>query len=101
MAMRCYSSFQMAPLFICVWLSFSWGQNSIKRSAKMKISELSIITVNYNGINDTQMMIESVLSNLTQEVEIIIVDNGSLHDESALLKEKYPFVKAIRSSGNL
>lgn len=67
----------------------------------MKISELSIITVNYNGINDTQMMIESVLSNLTQEVEIIIVDNGSLHDESALLKEKYPFVKAIRSSGNL
>ena len=67
----------------------------------MKLPELSIITVNYNGINDTLMMIESVLSNLIQEVEIIVVDNGSLHDESALLKEKYPFVKAIRSSRNL
>lgn len=67
----------------------------------MKLPELSIITVNYNGINDTLMMIESVLSNLTQEVEIIVVDNGSLNDESALLKEKYPFVKAIRSSRNL
>ena len=67
----------------------------------MKLPDLSIITVNYNGINDTLVMIESVLSNLAQEVEIIVVDNGSLNDESALLKEKYPLVKAIRSSRNL
>lgn len=67
----------------------------------MSQPEISIITVNYNGITDTVKMIESVILNLKQSFEIIVVDNGSVNDETLQLKEKYPFVKAIRSSKNL
>src|SRR5690606_12719419 len=67
----------------------------------MSMPEISIITVNYNGINDTLSMIESVHANLTQMVEIIVVDNGSVSDESLMVKERYPSVIVIRSPENL
>ncbi|WP_298651192.1 glycosyltransferase family 2 protein [uncultured Proteiniphilum sp.] len=63
--------------------------------------EISIITVNYNGIKDTAKMIESVQSNLSIPYEIIVVDNGSKRDESLLLEKGYPFIKTIRSEKNL
>lgn len=63
--------------------------------------ELSIITVNYNGIKDTGKMIASVQSYLSVPHEIIVVDNGSERNESLLLQEQYPFIKTIRSEKNL
>lgn len=38
---------------------------------------VSIITVNYNGLDDTCEMIDSFLLNETYPFEIIVVDNGS------------------------
>lgn len=67
----------------------------------MNQPELSIITVNYNGVTDTLQMIESVMSSLSQLFEIVVVDNGSVNDETLLVKEKYPTVITIRSSRNL
>lgn len=67
----------------------------------MSLPEISIVTVNYNGIEDTMRMIASVASNCLQSFEIIVVDNGSVNDETLPIKEKYPFVKTIRSSLNL
>jgi GT2 family glycosyltransferase len=67
----------------------------------MKLPEISIVTVNYNGIDDTLRMIESVASKCLQSYEIIVVDNGSVVDETIPIKEKYPYVKVIRSSQNL
>lgn len=67
----------------------------------MNLPEISIVTVNYNGIEDTLRMIESVVSYCVQSYEIIVVDNGSVDDETIQIKEKYPFVKVIRSSLNL
>lgn len=66
-----------------------------------KSIEISIITVNYNGIQDTAKMIESVQSHLSIPYEIIVVDNGSKKDESLLLQKRYPFIKIIRSEKNL
>ena len=63
--------------------------------------ELSIITVNYNGMKDTEGMIESLRNYLSIPYELIVVDNGSRINEAALLQEKYPYIKAIRSEENL
>lgn len=66
-----------------------------------KQPELSIITVNYNGRKDTEQLIESLRNYLSIPYELIVVDNGSVEDETVALQEKYPFLKTIRSEQNL
>ena len=61
--------------------------------------ELSIITVNYNGLNDTCALIDSIPFN--EDMEVIVVDNGSRKDEASMLQTRYPHIKAIRSDQNL
>lgn len=61
--------------------------------------ELSIITVNYNGLEDTYALIDSVPFNDTMEV--IVVDNGSKINEAILITLRYPHVITIRSEQNL
>lgn len=61
--------------------------------------ELSIITVNYNGLKDTCALIDSIPFN--EDMEVIVVDNGSKEDEASILQERYPYIKAIRSDKNL
>lgn len=63
--------------------------------------ELSIITVNYNGIKDTEILIGSLRNYLSVSYELIVVDNGSVKNEAVALQEKYPFLKTIRSERNL
>lgn len=65
------------------------------------MANVSIITVNYNGLSDTCEMIESLRTYETCPYELIVVDNGSRVDEAAVLREKYPDVKVIRSDENL
>lgn len=66
-----------------------------------KQPELSIITVNYNGLKDTEQLIESLRKFLTVPYELIVVDNGSVENEAVILQKRYPFVKTIRSEKNL
>ena len=61
--------------------------------------ELSVITVNYNGLKDTCALIESIPFN--ENMEVIVVDNASLLDEASLIQKRYPQVKIIRSEKNL
>jgi len=63
--------------------------------------ELSVITVNYNGLRDTERMIDSLQKYLTIQYELIVVDNGSVKDEASELQLKYPFLITIRSEQNL
>lgn len=63
--------------------------------------ELSIITVNYNGIEDTLEMIESLKKHLVLSYEIIVVDNASRVNEADIVAQRYPDVVAIRSEKNL
>lgn len=62
--------------------------------------ELSIITVNYNGLNDTEKLIDSLQTYIPGAFELIVVDNGSVQNEAIVLQQKYPFIKAIRSEKN-
>ena len=57
--------------------------------------ETSIITINYNGVNDTCGLIETLPLDDTS-IEVIVVDNASENDEATLIEQRYPQVKVIR-----
>ena len=61
--------------------------------------ELSIITVNYNGLNNTCALIESIPFN--ENMEVIVVDNASKEDEASIIQKRFPQVRTIRSDKNL
>ncbi len=63
--------------------------------------ELSIITINYNGIKDTGELIESLQKHVSLPYEIIVVDNASKKNEADILQQKYPHIITIRSEKNL
>ena len=60
---------------------------------------LSIITVNYNGLEDTCALIDTIP--IDDHLEVIVVDNGSKQNEATVISQRYPYVKAIRSDENL
>ena len=62
--------------------------------------ELSIITINYNGLKDTCELIET-LPLEDESLEVIVVDNASKEDEATIIEQRYPQVKVIRSDQNL
>ena len=64
--------------------------------------DISIITINYNGLKETCQLIES-LQQYPQDCsyEFIIVDNGSIQNEALLLQKKYPEVHVIRNEQNV
>ena len=64
----------------------------------MKI-EVSIITINYNGLEDTCALIETIPFN--EKLEVIVVDNASKNQEADTIAQRYPQVKVIRSERNL
>lgn len=62
--------------------------------------ELSIITVNYNGLEDTCALIDTIPFD-EFSLEVIVVDNGSEANEADAIAFRYPRVKTIRSDKNL
>ena len=61
--------------------------------------QVSIITINYNGLADTCALIDSITFN--DSIEVIVVDNASKADEASEIANRYPAVKVIRSNCNL
>ena len=62
--------------------------------------DISIITINYNGLKDTCELIDTLpLGN--DKLEVIVVDNASLQDEASIIEQRYPRVTVVRSSKNL
>ena len=64
----------------------------------MKI-EVSIITINYNGLEDTCALIETIPFN--ENMEVIVVDNASKNKEAVIIAKRYPQVKIVMSERNL
>lgn len=62
--------------------------------------QISIITINYNGLANTCALIETIPFN-DYPLEVIVVDNASSEDEATLIEQRYPQVKVIRSKENL
>lgn len=67
----------------------------------MKTELISIISVNFNGLEDTLEMIRSVVANVSFPYELIVVDNASRVDETKAIKEAFPQVITLRSERNL
>ena len=64
-------------------------------------TDISFITICYNGFKDTCELIESLQEKLhSVTYEIIVVDNASREDEAAKISRLYPSVIAIRSEVN-
>lgn len=61
--------------------------------------ETSIITVNYNGLENTCALIETIPFN--ENMEVIVVDNASKNQEAKTIIKRYPQVKVIQSDRNL
>lgn len=61
--------------------------------------ELSIITINYNGLKDTCALIETIPFN--DKMEVIVVDNASTNDEVSEIQNRFPYVTIIKSDKNL
>lgn len=62
---------------------------------------LSILIVNFNGIDFLGPCLDSICNHVTMTHEIVVVDNAS-HDESVnYLKKNFPTVRVITSSVNL
>ncbi len=62
--------------------------------------ELSVITINYNGLKDTCELIETLPAN-DKSLEVIVVDNASTVDEASVIEQRFPQVTVIRSDRNL
>ena len=61
--------------------------------------EVSIITINYNGLEDTCALIETIPFN--ENMEVIVVDNASNNQEAETIAKRYPQVRVIQSEKNL
>ena len=61
--------------------------------------EVSIITINYNGQDDTRALIESIPFN--ENMEVIMVDNASKNQEADIIAKRFPQVKVLKSKRNL
>ena len=62
--------------------------------------DISIITINYNGLKDTCELLDT-LPLEDDSVEVIVVDNASKEDEATQIEQCYPQIKVIRSKENL
>ena len=61
--------------------------------------DISIITINYNGQNDTCALIETIPQK--DYLEVIVVDNASKNQEADTIATRYKHVKVIKSEKNL
>ena len=62
--------------------------------------DISIITINYNGLKDTCELIDTLPLN-NEIIEVIVVDNASTQNEATELERRYPQIIVIRSDKNL
>ncbi len=67
------------------------------------MKHVSIVIVNWNGISDTCVALDSIQKLRTQKLQLdtYVVDNGSTNDSVLILKRKYPWVHLIEAGKNL
>lgn len=64
--------------------------------------DISVITINYNGLKDTCEFLDSWISHIKSVTyELIVVDNASEKDEASTIETRYPQVQVIRCERNL
>jgi len=67
----------------------------------MTNSKVSIVILNWNGLDDTVHCLESLEKITYPNYDIVVVDNGSAGDDAKILREKSgTCVHIIKSVGN-
>jgi len=61
---------------------------------------VSIVILNYNGKNYTIKLLDSIRANVNEDVEVIVVDNGSSDGSIRAIKEQHPWVNLISLQKN-
>ena len=65
------------------------------------LPKVSIVTLNWNTLNDTVECIESLQKVTYPNFEVIVVDNGSANNEGKILAERFePFIRLIQNDIN-
>ena len=67
----------------------------------MKTPLVSIIIVNWNRCDDVIETLQKLSSVNYQNIEIIVVDNGSTDDSSQILSQKFPYINLIALPNNI
>ncbi|MBU4589978.1 MAG: glycosyltransferase family 2 protein [Candidatus Omnitrophica bacterium] len=62
---------------------------------------VSVIIVNWNGERYLERCLTSVKKQTYQEIELIVVDNGSSDDSVEFIKRNYPEIQIIKNKRNL
>ncbi|MBP1750101.1 MAG: hypothetical protein H6Q52_2640 [Deltaproteobacteria bacterium] len=62
---------------------------------------VSVVLLNYNGIEFVEACIRSVLEQDYPDIEIIVVDNGSRDGSNDMIRERYHQVKLVETGQNL
>lgn len=63
--------------------------------------KVSIIILNWKGLKDTIECLESIKKSDYPNYEIILVDNGSLNEETDIIRHKFPETLIIKNNDNL
>lgn len=67
----------------------------------MNNGKTSIIIVNYNGIKWLKDCLDSIYKQIYKNIEIIVVDNGSIDDSIVFIRDNYSNIKIIENKKNL
>jgi GT2 family glycosyltransferase len=68
---------------------------------KMTYPRITIVIVNWNGLEDTEECLESLKKITYPDYKVIVVDNGSKGDDARVLEKKFPeYIHVIRNDKN-
>jgi len=67
----------------------------------VKLPQVTIIVLNWNGLNDTLDCLESLGQLDYQNYEAVVVDNGSVDGSVLVIRERFPGVTIIENGENL
>jgi GT2 family glycosyltransferase len=62
---------------------------------------LSVVVVNWNSCADLMVCLESLARQTYEELEVIVVDNGSTDDSVSRARERYPRAIVLEQAANL
>jgi GT2 family glycosyltransferase len=62
---------------------------------------VSIIIVNYNGLNHLESLLNSIYNQTYKKFEIVFVDNNSIDESVNFINKNYPKVKIVVNNKNL